>query len=382
MSGEQHQQWREISRRVWAAKQDHDPHALATAEQERRAFTERMGPYRMEALHEERHQERARQAADIRARKQAENQERIQRLRWAQEWQARPHSRLTDTALDRARRDAEQRAAREQAAADKARGELAAREPDVTAGRGPRVTELDTRVHQLRVNAERQATVEALQQRWHQVVERAGDAAEQATRKEHDAERTSWWQPGKRDQLNAEAAALREAAEKASKEAGELATHAAEIQRQLGGPRMWQQARDFAEHAEATYDRDREQAITADRRDLTRLERAAETHDTNALQAATRHTELTAERDLRDTMPQPQQAVENQLRVEQQQLDRATALQQRVTALKQDLALDPHEVGKLEVEQGHHPGHERTQLHEVHQQMHDRDIDRGPGLGL
>jgi hypothetical protein len=386
VTGEQHQQWREISQRVGAAKRDHDPHALAAAEADRRAFTERMGPYRMEALHAQRHEERARRAADIRTRKQAENQQRIQRLQWTQAWQARPHSRLTDTALDRAHNDAERRAVREQAAADKARRELAAREPDATAGRGPRVTELDTRIHQLRVNAERQATVEALQRRWHQVVEQVGDTAAQATQKEHEADRTSWWQPGKRDQRQAEAAALREAAGKASKEANELADHTAEIQRQLGGPRVWQQARDLAERAEATYDRDREQALAADRRDLTRLDRAAETHEAKALDAASRHIELAAERDLRDTMPQPQHTLENQLRAEHHQLDRTPDLQQRLDALKNDLALDPHQevaqIGQLEVEQDRQLGHERAQHHEVHQQIHDPDINRGPGLGL
>ena len=192
MSDEQRQEWREIGRRVRAAKRDLDPHALLEAEADRRAFTDQMGQHRMEALLTERHekhvQDRAQRAAEI----QAQNQERIQRSQWTQDWRARPHARLTDTALDRARSDADRHAAREQAAADKARRELAAQEPAVTAGQGRRVTDLDTRIHQLRVNAERQATAEAIEHRWNQLVKQAADAAEQATHKEHDAERTSW----------------------------------------------------------------------------------------------------------------------------------------------------------------------------------------------
>ncbi|MFC4859505.1 MobF family relaxase [Actinophytocola glycyrrhizae] len=394
VTGEQHQEWQEISLRVRAAKRDLDPHALAAAEADRRAFTERMGHYRMETLfaerHEQRVQDRARRAAAREAESLARNQERIQRLQWAQAWQARPHSRLTDTALNRAHRAAGDHAAREQAAADKTRRELAAREPDVTAGRGPRVTELDTRMHQLRVNAERQATVEALEARWRQALERAGDAAEQATHKEFDAERTSWWQSSKRDQLTAEAAAQREVVAATTKETNELASHAAEIKHQLGGPRMWSQARDLAERAEATYERDRDQALTADRRDLTRLERVAETHETNALKAAARHTELTAERDLRDTMPQPQHTFENELRAEQRQLDQVPELQQRLADIKHNLAVDPRselhqDLAKL-IDDPQPDPHEEIHRHIHHEVAHhieDPHLDHdGPSLGL
>ena len=121
----------------------------------------------------------------------------------------------------------------------------------------------------------------------------------------------------------------------------------------------------------------------ADQRDLTRLERAAETHEAKALDAASRYTELSAERDVRDTMLQPQQAVENQLRAEPRQLDRTNALQDGLIGIKQDLALDPHqEVAQPEVEQDRHLGHERAQVHEVHQQP-SQDIDKvAPGWAM
>lgn len=74
---------------------------------------------------------------------------------------------------------------------------------------------------------------------------------------------------------------------------------------------MWRQARQLAEHAEATYLHDRAQALDADRRDLTRLRDRADVHDTNATDgtdatdARTRHTELHAEQRLREPCPTP-----------------------------------------------------------------------------
>lgn len=100
-----------------------------------------MGPYRMETLRAQRHEERARRAADIRARKHAENQERTPRLQWTQRWQERPHSRSPTPrwTVPTATPNAVLR--REQASPHKARRELAAREPDVMAGYGSRGTD-------------------------------------------------------------------------------------------------------------------------------------------------------------------------------------------------------------------------------------------------
>jgi hypothetical protein len=87
-------------------------------------------------------------------------------------------------------------------------------------------------------------------------------------------------------------------------------------------------------------------------------------------------------------MPAPQQAVENQLRTEhhqREQLDRATTISERMAALKHDLALNPHTAqleAQQEAEQERHLGYEGIRLREMHQQTHEPDIDRGPGLGL
>jgi conjugative relaxase-like TrwC/TraI family protein len=353
-SQEQRQQWRDLARRSTAAKRANDPATYQAVQAERDAFTTQMGPARMDVLHRE-------------------TLERIERRKWTLHWDKRPHARLTDTELDRARTDTDRRAAAEQAAAAKARQELTARAPAVTAGTGPRVTELNTRLHQLRVNAERQATAEALEHRWRQTVHRAADAAEQAAHKEHDAEHTSRWQPGKRERLETEAAKLRATVDKETTLADELARHATEIQTQLGGPRVWRHARDLAERAETSYDHDRHQAAEADRTDLARLERTAETHDTHALDAATLHTELTAEHHLRDTMPEAQRAFEHELRTQHHQPDPA-----HTPLLQPDLTTDLHHGIDHDL---HHTVHGRMP-HELHQQIQDQQIEHGHGPGL
>ena len=121
--------------------------------------------------------------------------------------------------------------------------------------------------------------------------------------------------------------------------------------------------------AEATYERDRDLAVAADRAEITRLERAAELHEAKALDAAASHTEMTAERHLRDTMPEPQHTLEGQLRAEQQLLDHG-ATRERLAALQRDVAPDSHEEIQRQVHQG------------IAWRMDDPQIDHGHGPGL
>jgi hypothetical protein len=272
----------------------------------------RLGPERVEVLRGESHQ-RAKQGLE----RQAEQvRDRLKRLRLTAQWQARPHSRLTDAELARAIRDAERRQADHHDAADRARRQLAEQEPAVAAGHGPRVSQLDAELHRLRVNAERQATVEEIERRWHQLKTKAGDAAERAARKEFDADRTRRWQPGRRDQLLAEAAADKAHAQQRNAQAAELARHAAELQRQLGGPDGWRLAREQAERAEASYPHDRERAMQRDRDDLARLRDRIATQETAATDARQRRDQLLAEQQLRTSMPQHQATLEQQLRTQ------------------------------------------------------------------
>lgn len=192
----------------------------------------------------------------------------------------------------------------------------------------------------MRVNAERQGTVEEIERRWQAARTQAGDAAERATHKEFDAERTRWWQSGRRERLQAEATADKALSQRAGAQADELARHAAELQRQLGGPTVGRQAREHLERAEASYERDRHRAVQADQNDLARLGDRVTSQATAAIDAGTHRDELLAEQQLRATMPETQATLEHQLRtqaIEQQQLHEQAALERQ---LDQSLQMD------------------------------------------
>lgn len=96
----------------------------------------------------------------------------------------------------------------------------------MTAGHGPRVTELDAQLQRLRVNAERQGTLNEVERRWRHLRTEAGDAAARATRAQFEADHTRWWQPGRREQLQTQAAADRALSERATAQTVELARYA------------------------------------------------------------------------------------------------------------------------------------------------------------
>lgn len=341
VTDEQRQQWQDLVRRSVAARVADDREAYRVLQAQRRDLIARLGPERVEVLRAESHQ-KAMQTLEQRRERQIQDQlERLERLRLTSRWQARPHSRLTDTDLTRAIRHAERQQAEHQATAERLRQQLAEREPAVAAGHGPRVTQLDTELHRLRVNAERQGTVEEIERRWQQLRVQAADAAERATHKQFTAERTRWWQPGRREQLQAEATADKVLSERLHAEAAELARPAGELQRQLGGPSAWRQARPQLERAEASYERDREHGFQADQNDLVRLRDRVTSQDTAAVDASIRRDELVAEQQLRAGMPESQRSLEHQLRtqaIEQQQLqEQATLERQREQSTQMDL---------------------------------------------
>jgi conjugative relaxase-like TrwC/TraI family protein len=361
VTDEQRELWRDLARRFVAARRAGDQDTVRSIQDERRVVAEQLGPDRVAALWQETH-DKARQ--------------RLERLRDTARWQNRVHSRLTDTELGRAIRHTERQHADHLAAAERARTQYAEREPAVAAGRGPRVTELREQLDHFRVNAERQGTVEQLERRWRALNAQVGDAAERAAVKEFDAERTRWWQTGRQQQLRAEAAADRAFVEHTAAKAKELAEHAAELQRQLGGPGQWQLARERAERAERTYDHGREHAHKADQAELAQLRDRAVGHDTAAADARTRHTELRAEQQLRAIMPDTQLALEHQLRTqaaEQQQLDHTESAHQLARSLHPDLQPD--------LQTGLHYDLHHEVAHEVHRHI-EQDIDRGHSPGL
>jgi hypothetical protein len=341
VTDEQREQWRNLVRRSVAARTAGDQDTYRAVQAERRALMAQLGPERVEVLRGESHQ-RAKQGLE----RQAEQvRDRLERLRLTSQWRARPHSRLTDADLARAIRDAERGQADHHDAVDRARRQLVEQEPAVAAGHGPRVTQLDAELHRLRVNAERQGTVEEIERRWHVLRVQAGDAAERAAHKEFDADRTRRWQPGRRDQLHAEAAADKALAQRVGAQAAELARHAADLQRQLGGPDGWRQAREDLERAEASYGQNRQRAHQIDQNELTQLRDRITSQDTAALDAGTRRDELRAEQQLRAAMPEPQATLEHQLRthaIEQHQLHEQTTLEHQLDQSAQ-IDLDYHQ---------------------------------------
>jgi hypothetical protein len=309
--------------------------------------------------------EQARQQRDAARARQAPERDR-ELVRRRAEWQARPHGRLTDKQLSTAVGEAEQRQAKERAAAEQARREVAEREPAVAAGRGPEVARLDAERDRLRQRAQVQSRAEDIQRRWQAVVNRAGDAAERQAHAEIDAERTRRWQYGKRDRLTAEAAAHRAEVQRAQDEAKELARQAAELQQELGGPKVWRLAAEQAERAEARYPQDRREAQREDETALTRAQERVARLDCAAAEAGTHRDELIAEQQLRDALPQTHRITEGLWRLEAHRQDLTRALEQ--------LAVEP-DLASSEVDW------ER----EYHERTLDRgvDIDRdGPSLGL
>lgn len=368
VTDEQRQRWQDMVRRSVAARVAHDRDAYRALQAQRRDLIAQLGPERVEVLRAESH-ERAMQHLQRRRdqhqeRQVQEQRKRLERLRLTAQWQNRRHSRLTDTELTRAIRHAQRQRAEHQAAADHARQQLGEREPAVAAGQGPRVTRLDAELNRLRVNAERQGTIEEIERRWRDLVTQAGTAAEHATHKQTDADRTRWWQPARREQLHAEAAAEKAASQRAAAQADELARHAAELQRQLGGPGTWRHAQQQFERAEANYSQDRQHALVADQNDLDQLRDRAASHDTAARDAGTRRDKLLAEQQLRATMPDTQATFEHQLRnhaIEQQPVPEQAGLERQ---LDQSLQMD------LDY-------HQRTLQTEIH-----TDINRdSPNLG-
>ena len=254
--------------------------------------------------------------------------ERLERLRLTAQWQTRPHSRLTDTELTRAIRHAERQQAEHHAAADRPASNSPSgnpRWPPATVRASPSSTPscigcASTRNARARWRRS-SAAGNALRAQ-------AGDAAERAAHKEFDAERTRWWQPGRREQLQAEAAAdkaLSERVARPGRRAGppRRRTSAAtrRPRRVATGPR-----RSWSAPKPAT-SRTGNAPTQADQHELARLRDRIASQDTAALDAGTRRDELLAEQQLRATMPEPQATLEHQLRtqaIQQQQLDQAT----------------------------------------------------------
>jgi hypothetical protein len=315
VTDEQRQRWREFGRQAAVAREAGDAEALRVVRQERTVWARDLGREQTAVLRQEA-ADRSRQALD--------------RLRWTAQWQARPHSRLTDIQLGHGIADAQARQAHEHTAAEQARQQLAEQQAAVAAGTGPRAQRVDAELHRLRRDAELHEQAEQARRRWQAVHTDATMADARATGKEFAAERTRWWQGRRRDRLHAEAADEQARAEQARTQARELAGQAARLDQQIGGPAGSRMARLHLERAEATYPQNRREAHQADQAGLRLLRDRIESHDTAATDAGTHSDHLGAEQALRAAMPGPQHTLEHELReqwITQQQAEQTAAHQ-------------------------------------------------------
>jgi conjugative relaxase-like TrwC/TraI family protein len=289
-----------------------------------------------------------RQAATERAEPGTERADRIERLRQEtfdnldqlraerqtqQRWWERPFGKLTAPDLDREITAAETKRAARLAEAERARTTLVETEPAVAAGTGPGVTELAAELAELRRIAELATENEALQRRLHDARTSAAWERTQALNAARQADATSWFRPGKRERLEAEAAQHARNYHQLGVEINDLTARAEAIHNEAptATHSAWQR-REAVTLAEASYPTDRQQRQRRDDTDLADLRDTINTRHNQADTAAQRRDALAAEQQLRAEMPPLQSATENVQRLTQQRLDaaqRATDEQQR-----------------------------------------------------
>ncbi|MBE1580410.1 MobF family relaxase [Amycolatopsis roodepoortensis] len=279
---------------------------------------------------------------------EAEKLQKMQQEReWKDAWRERPHSTLSGDDLAAA-------IAREQRRIEKAtqaRQILARRltdlEPQVAAGAGPRVRDLDARVTALTARAELATQYDGLAREHQNAATEARIATANANDRARKADQLTRWDtlrhPGLRGRLTEEAADLREAAAQADAVAGDLRTRMNALTQQDDDPGSLHRARAEARLAVDNHDRDRQTAQAADQRDVDDLHRQTDRASHIVDNAGTTLGELRDEADLRTRMPENQHDAEDRYRSTERELqaERALRAAQQRTA-RQDERYDPH----------------------------------------
>jgi hypothetical protein len=322
VTDEHRQRWQELSAACVQAWRDKDPDAQAAAQAAKTAYAQALGPDRAARLR----QETFDHLDALRAQRHAQ-----------QQWLARPFGTLTDDQLQRALTNAEHTRAAELAAAERARTTLSQTEAAVAAGHGPRVTGLDSQLAELRRVAELADQAHTLHQRLRDAEIKATTARAQALAAQHRAQQVSWWRPGKRDRLAAEAARHAAAWRNVRTEIDTLTQRVQQIRDEapaaLHNP--WRH-RDTLARAEASYPDDRAHAQRLDENQLAALREALSAHHSAADTAAQRRNALAAEQQLRAEMPPRHNVTEHVQRAH-------WILQQRHAAEQRAAAEDHHQ---------------------------------------
>jgi hypothetical protein len=346
----QRQRWQQLLDQGNQARRSGDPDAQRAAEGEQLAYRTELGPQRVEMLQQE--------LSD------RFDQRRAQRNTHTGWWE-RPHSKLTDAALEQAVLAAEHTRAEHLAAVERARTQLGETEPTVAQGRGPAVTQLDARLAELRRMLELRTQADDVERRWQSTRTQASMATAQARSKEMEAGRAPWYRPGLRDRRLAEAAELQALAERAHATAADLERQRTELHDQMPPGGHWhgytERTRRHVADADANYGPDLEAARHRDRARLAQLRDQITRGTRNADTTGTRRDELTAEHQLRTEMPPDQAATENKLRTQ-------WLLEEQVAAAHR--AVEERERA-IEASREYHYDHTR-----------DYGQDRGFGLGL
>ncbi|MBV8994911.1 MAG: hypothetical protein JO287_14730, partial [Pseudonocardiales bacterium] len=297
VTDEHRQRWQELSQACVQAWRDKDPDAQAAAQAAKTAYAQVLGPDRAARLR----QETFDHLDQLRAQRHTQ-----------QQWLARPFGTLTDDQLQRAIAEAEHTRAAELAEAERARTTLVQTEAAVAAGAGPRVTGLDSQLAQLRRVVELADQAHTLQQRLRDAETKASWARTQALTAQHQAQQVSWWRPGKRDRLAAEAAQHAATWQQVRTEIDTLTQWVQQIRDEAPTAlhNAWRH-RDTLARAEASYPDDRSHAQRLDENQLAALRETISAHHHAADTAAQRRDALAAEQHLRAEMPARQNTTEH-----------------------------------------------------------------------
>ena len=207
----------------------------------------------------------------------------------------------------------------------------------MAAGAGPRVAGLDSQLAELRRIAELADQVHALHQRLRDAETEASTARSQALSAQHRAEQVSWWRPGKRDRLAADAAQHAATWRKARTEIDTLTQRIQDIRDEAPAAlhNVWLH-RDTLVRAQASYPEDRSHAQRLDENQLAALRETINGRHRAAAIAAQRRDALAAEQHIRAEMPPRQNTTEHVQRAQ-------WILQQRLAAEPRAAAEDHHQ---------------------------------------
>lgn len=183
----------------------------------------------------------------------------------------------------------------------------------MAAGCGPRVTQLDASLAQLRRLAELHSITDDVDLRWSTVRAEASMLAAQARHTNLEASQVSWFRPGRRDRLLVQAAELTARSQRALALAEQLGQLRAKLDHKTGGHHLGstQGPETNSRAPKRATPRDLDRAHHGDLADLAALRHQVSMHTGAAETTGHRHDELTAEQQLRAEMP-PQQAIAEQ----------------------------------------------------------------------